>query len=49
MIFISLLVEHYTYSIRLIIDTLSHSSTKTTEIYTHVANRSFMEIKDLLS
>ena len=28
---------------------LGHSSTKTTEIYTHVANRSFMEIKDLLS
>ncbi|MDA9343856.1 site-specific integrase, partial [Algibacter sp.] len=27
---------------------LGHSSTKTTEIYTHVANRSFMEIKDLL-
>lgn len=28
---------------------LGHSSTKTTEIYTHVANRSFMKIKDLLS
>ena len=28
---------------------LGHSSTKTTEIYTHVANRSFMDIKDLLS
>ncbi|TYB75909.1 site-specific tyrosine recombinase/integron integrase [Bizionia myxarmorum] len=28
---------------------LGHSSTKTTEIYTHVANRSFMQIKDLLS
>jgi integrase/recombinase XerD len=28
---------------------LGHSSTKTTEIYTHVANRSLMEIKDLLS
>ena len=28
---------------------LGHNSTKTTEIYTHVANRSFMEIKDLLS
>ena len=28
---------------------LGHSSTKTTEIYTHVANRSFFEIKDLLS
>ena len=28
---------------------LGHSSTKTTEIYTHVANRSFMNIKDLLS
>lgn len=28
---------------------LGHSSTKTTEIYTHVANKSFMEIKDLLS
>lgn len=28
---------------------LAHSSTKTTEIYTHVANRSFMNIKDLLS
>ena len=28
---------------------MGHSSTKTTEIYTHVANRSFMEIKDLLS
>ena len=28
---------------------LGHSSTKTTEIYTPVANRSFMEIKDLLS
>jgi len=28
---------------------LGHSSTKTTEIYTHVANRSFIGIKDLLS
>ena len=28
---------------------LGHSSTKTTEIYTHVANRSFMNIKDLLT
>ncbi len=28
---------------------LGHNSTKTTEIYTHVANRSFMKIKDLLS
>ncbi|MFX0558088.1 site-specific tyrosine recombinase/integron integrase [Maribacter sp. CXY002] len=28
---------------------LGHSSTKTTEIYTHVADRSFMNIKDLLS
>ncbi|AZQ57309.1 recombinase [Maribacter sp. MJ134] len=28
---------------------LGHSSTKTTEIYTHVADRSFMDIKDLLS
>ncbi|MFS4418659.1 site-specific tyrosine recombinase/integron integrase [Maribacter sp. 2307ULW6-5] len=28
---------------------LGHNSTKTTEIYTHVANRSFMNIKDLLS
>ncbi|WP_225036547.1 site-specific tyrosine recombinase/integron integrase [Winogradskyella sp. SM1960] len=28
---------------------LGHNSTKTTEIYTHVANKSFMEIKDLLS
>ena len=28
---------------------LGHSSTKTTEIYTHVANSSFMDIKDLLS
>ncbi len=28
---------------------LGHSSTKTTEIYTHVADRSFMGIKDLLS
>ena len=28
---------------------LGHNSTKTTEIYTHVANRSFMSIKDLLS
>ncbi|WP_052467088.1 site-specific tyrosine recombinase/integron integrase [Psychroserpens damuponensis] len=28
---------------------LGHSTTKTTEIYTHVANRSFMDIKDLLS
>ena len=28
---------------------MGHSSTKTTEIYTHVANKSFMEIKDLLS
>ncbi len=28
---------------------LEHSSTKTTEIYTHVANKSFMDIKDLLS
>ena len=27
---------------------LGHSSTKTIEIYTHVANRSFMDIKDLL-
>ncbi len=28
---------------------LGHSSTKTTEIYTHVANSSFSDIKDLLS
>ncbi len=28
---------------------LGHNSTKTTEIYTHVANRSFMNIKDLLT
>ncbi len=28
---------------------LGHSSTKTTEIYTRVANSSFMDIKDLLS
>ena len=28
---------------------LGHSSTKTTEIYTHVANKSFKDIKDLLS
>jgi site-specific recombinase XerD len=28
---------------------LRHSSIKTTEIYTHVANRSFMEVKDFLS
>ena len=28
---------------------LGHSSTKTTEIYTHVTDRSFMDIKDLLS
>lgn len=28
---------------------LGHNSTKTTEIYTHVADRSFMKIKDLLS
>ena len=28
---------------------LGHGSTKTTEIYTHVANRSFMNIKDLLT
>ncbi len=28
---------------------LGHNTTKTTEIYTHVANRSFMNIKDLLS
>lgn len=28
---------------------LGHSSTRTTEIYTHVADRSFMKIKDLLS
>lgn len=28
---------------------LGHNSTKTTEIYTHVATHSFMEIKDLLS
>ena len=27
---------------------LGHSSTKTIEIYTHVANRYFMDIKDLL-
>ncbi|SDS23296.1 Site-specific recombinase XerD [Formosa sp. Hel1_31_208] len=28
---------------------MGHNSTKTTEIYTHVANNSFSEIKDLLS
>lgn len=28
---------------------LGHSSTRTTEIYTHVADRSFMKIEDLLS
>ena len=28
---------------------LGHNSTKTTEIYTHVATNSFTEIKDLLS
>lgn len=28
---------------------LGHNSTKTTEIYTHVANKSFMNIKDLLT
>ncbi|MGB5822001.1 MAG: tyrosine-type recombinase/integrase [Saonia sp.] len=28
---------------------LGHNATKTTEIYTHVANRSFIDIKDLLS
>jgi len=28
---------------------LGHNSTKTTEIYTHVANRTFMNIKDLLT
>ncbi|MCK5442899.1 MAG: tyrosine-type recombinase/integrase, partial [Maribacter sp.] len=27
---------------------LGHSSTKTIEIYSHVADRSFMDIKDLL-
>lgn len=28
---------------------LGHSSSKTTEIYTHVAEKSFMKIDDLLS
>jgi len=28
---------------------LGHGSTRTTEIYTHVADRSFMKIEDLLS
>lgn len=28
---------------------MGHNSTKTIEIYTHVANNSFSEIKDLLS
>ncbi len=28
---------------------LGHSATRTTEIYSHVANSSFIKIKDLLS
>ncbi|MEP0134373.1 MAG: tyrosine-type recombinase/integrase [Eudoraea sp.] len=46
--FVTLLLENGTDT-RHIIFLLGHSSTKTTKINTHVAKRSLMNIKDLLS